>query len=87
MTSVGICWYLCGLLALSLGITSLITAHPTMHNTMSWVMAAEAAGSIGFGTLAVVGRRTAFLQARWVTWTLGCVAVLVTLAVLPFVLG
>ena len=87
MTNVRICWYLCGLFAASLVISSAITVHPDSQNTMVLVSSVGTAASVVFGTLAFVGGRTALLQARWVTVTLRCVAVLATLVVFLFGFG
>ena len=87
MTNVRICWYLCGLFAASLVISSAITVVPGLEYALWLEMWAETAASVVFGILAFVGGRTALLQAKWVTVTLRCVAVLATLVVFLFVLG
>jgi hypothetical protein len=87
MTNVKICWYLCGLFAISLMASSLITVHPASQNKMAIVMGTEATVSFAFGILAFAAKRKESMQAKWLTWTLSCVAVLSTIAVLCITIG
>lgn len=81
MRVANICWYLCGLLAVALLLTSAITVHPNAQREIAMMMGVEAVLCVGFGVLGIVFKWMLSVDPPWLVRTFQCLAVLVTILV------
>ena len=82
-----ICWYLCGLLAVALLLTSATSFHPRAEGLRAIEMGVESGLVVLFGVLGVVLTRLNLAEPRWVVRTFQWLALLATVYVLLIALG
>jgi hypothetical protein len=82
-----LCWYLCGLLALALLLTSATSFHPNAEGLRAVELGVEAGLAILFGILAVVLTRLNLTEPQWVVRTFQCLAFVATVFVVLMVGG
>jgi hypothetical protein len=87
MNHAGVCWYLSGLFAVALAVTSAMSFHPDARSEAWLLMGSDAGLSIVFALLAVGYRLKRLPSPRWLLRVFQCLAVLGTIVVLMMVGG
>jgi hypothetical protein len=85
-TAKAFCW-LAGAFAAMALVSSAITVVPDAQLKLAGLMFAAAVAAVVCGGLAVLSRRSAILQRRWVTKSVVCAAAFVPLFVLAALIG
>lgn len=81
MKVASICWYLCGLFAVGLLISSAISAGPRAETAMAILMGVKAGLCVLFGILAAVLKHLKLAEPPWVVRVFQGLAVLATILV------
>ena len=87
MTVINLSWYLCGLFAVALVVSSAITVAPGGQAWMRLVMGIWLALSVLFAAVAVIFRLRHVPQPKWLLRLFQCLAVLATVVVFLMVGG